>query len=763
MKAVQSPENEALKQSDELDLVGMLDVFVDYRWIIFKIFLVCVALATAFAFLFPPRYQADISVQVEDGTGMASAQSLLGDVSSLFDYNSPTSAEQQIMASRLVVTSVVDELHSYINLHPSRFPLVGDFISRSNDTVMRPGILGIGGWAWGTESADVVRFDVPRRVEGDQFTLTVLPGDRYRLSGLDLDHPVTGRVGTEEVFETTYGATRMFVKSFNAAPGTKFKLVRKSRLDAIMDLQNSLDIQEKIKSSGVLIATLKGSDPVMVRDRLQAIGRYYVKQNIERKAADAAQSLVFLNDQVPVLKKQLEDAQARYTQMRNKEGLVDLPEEAKIALQQTADTKVRMLELQQKRDELASRFTSSHPDVIALDAKIATLRAQQGAFDQQLKRLPNTQQDAVRLMLDVKVGTDLYTALLNNVQQLKLVKAGKIGSVRIVDVPVVPEDIAFPNRPVTIAAGALLGLLLGVGFAFVHSFLFAGIAEADEIETQIGLHVYATIPESRRQQQLHRGLGKIDAAGARLLAEDQPREPAVESLRSLRTALHFAMLNARNSVILISGPAPGVGKSFVSANFSALLAGSGKRVLLIDADLRKGSLNQYFGKRRERGLSDVITARLSFDQVIHRNVVPNLDFISTGELPPNTGELLMHERVGQFLASKARDYDFVIFDSPPVLAVTDAVMLAAHCGTVLLVARAGVTRVAELAESVKQFARARSTVTGALLNGVNPKSARLSYGRKSGAYRYVQYDYDEKRPEQASRWRQVIDRLGRAR
>lgn len=760
MKPLQSPANEALKQDDVIDLIGVLDVFVGYRWVILKICLCSLALATAFAFLLPPLYQADISVQVEDGSGSGAAQSLLGDVSSLFDYNSPTSAEQQIMASRLVVTSVVDELRSYIVVRPRRFPLIGNFISGFNDAVMRPGVLGVGGWAWGTESADIVQFDVPKRLEGDQFALSVLSGNRYRLSGWDLDEAVTGRVGVAEVFQTSSGPMTLLVKSFNAAPGTKFKLTRKSRLDTIMSMQKGLEIQEKIKSSGVLIATLTATDPVLVRDQLQAIGRYYVKQNVERKAAEAAQSLVFLDTQVPLLRKQLEDAEARYTQMRKKQGTVDLPEEARIAIQQTADSRTRMLELQQKRDELASRFTNSHPDVIALNAQIAALRSQQSAFDQQMKILPGVQQDAARLMLDVKVATDLYTALLNNVQQLKLVKAGKTGSVRVVDTPVIPENFAFPNRPVTIAAGALLGLLLGVGFAFAHNFLFAGIAEADEIERHAGLHVYATIPESRKQQQIDRN--SIDHASAvRLLVEANPREPAVESLRSMRTALQFAMLNARNNVILISGPTPGVGKSFVSANFAALLATSGKRVLVIDGDLRRGYLHEYFGQQRARGLTDVITGALSPDQVIHRSVVPNLDFISTGVLPPGSAEILMHERVGQLLENSAHDYDVVLVDSAPVLAAVDAVVLAEHCATVMLVARAGHTRVGELVESVRQFAHAGITVSGALLNGLDPKSGRRSYNRKNGGYRYVQYCYEDPRPALTSRWRQLLTRYDR--
>ncbi|WP_345815071.1 polysaccharide biosynthesis tyrosine autokinase [Paraburkholderia sp. PREW-6R] len=748
-----------MKHDEEIDLIAVLDVLVDYRWIILKICVTCLVLATAFAFLFPPRYEADISVQVEDGTGMAAAQSLLGDVSSLFSYNSPTSAEQQIMASRLVVTSVVDQLHSYIVVRPSRFPVIGDLISRFNDSIGRPGVLGIGGWVWGPESADIPLFDVPKRVEGDHFALTVLEGGRYRLSGWDLTDAFIGRVGQVEEIKTEYGPLTLCVKSFNAEPGAKFKLTRRSRLDTIVDMQNGLDIQEKIKSSGILIASLKGTDPITVRDQLAAVGRYYVKQNIDRKAADAAQSLAFLDTQTPLLKEQLENAEARYTQMRNRQGSVDLTEEAKIALQQTADAKTRMLELQQKRDELAARFTDSHPDVIALGSQIATLRSQQSAFDQQIRRLPDVQQDAVRLMLDVKVDTELYTALLNNVQQLKLVEAGKTGTVRLVDTPVVPEQVAFPNRPLTIAAGALLGLLLGTGFAFVHSFLFAGVAEAEEVESHTGLNVYATIPLSRHQQQVN--ADDSDASDVRLLVERHPHDPAVESLRSLRTALQFAMANAANKVILVSGPTPGVGKSFVSANFGALLASSGKRVLIIDCDLRRGYLHQNFRRERESGLTDVIAGKLRLNEVIHRNVIQNLDVVTTGDLPFSAAEVLLHERVQGIFEACARDYDVVLVDSPPVLVATDAVVLAHYCATVLLVARAGRTRVSELSESVKRFAHNGIAVTGVILNGVDPKSGRRAYSRKNGGYRYVQYSYDDSRIAPLSRWRRLISRIGR--
>jgi tyrosine-protein kinase Etk/Wzc len=750
-----------LSDEDELDLVGVLDVLVEYRWTIVKAVIACALLATVFAFLYPPRYQADISVQVEDSPGAAAAQSLFGGMSSLFDTNSPASAEQQIMASRLVVANVVDELRLYIVARPSRFPVIGNLISRINDRPVQPGIFGLGGWAWGTESAEVLEFNVPKRMEGDSFTLTMLPDGRYRLAGGDLDTSVTGQIGQALSIATPYGPINLLVKSFNALPGTGFKLVRNSRLMAITDMQSGIKIEEQIKSSGILIAKLKGRDPVAVRDQLKAIGRYYVKQNIDRKASDAAQSLAFLETQIPILRQRLEDANARYTRLQEKQGSVDLSEQAKLALQQSADATTRMLELKQKRDQLATRLTGAHPDVVALDAQIGTLSGQQRAFDLQIKRMPLEQQDAARLMLEVKIDTELYTALLSNVQQLELIKAGKTGSIRVVDTPVIPEDIAFPNRPVTVLIGMLLGVLVGVGYAFAHSFLFSGISSAEEIESHTSLSVYATIPKSEEQQQHSmEHVARMDHLS--LLAQTHPDDPAMESLRSLRTALEFALFDSANNIILLTGPAPGVGKSFISANFSALLAKSGKRVLLIDGDLRRGYLYKYFGARRDRGFSDAIVGEAPWTDLIKRSVLPDLDFLSTGRTTPDASELLAHERAKKILEECSAAYDVVIIDSAPILAVTDAVILAKYCGNVMLVARAGHTRVADLVECARRVTHGGARITGVLLNGINLRTARLSYGNRNGGYRYVKYDYPYTEPKVSkSPAARLIDRLRR--
>ncbi|WP_321958990.1 polysaccharide biosynthesis tyrosine autokinase [Burkholderia cenocepacia] len=725
-------------RDDELSLAGALDVLVAHRWLIALVTAACIGTGTLYAFLSHPQYRADILIQVEDSGDASAAKSLLGDVSSLFDVKSTASAEAQILASRLVVARAVDDLRSYIVVEPKRFPVIGDFVSRLNAGIARPGVFGIGGYAWGDERAELARFDVPKPLEGERFALTPLDGGRYRLSGSALPAPVVGTAGRAERFPTAHGAIVIDVTGFDANPGTRFTLVRESRAETIDTLRRALDVQEKVKQSGVIVATLRGPDPRRVQAQLQQIARHYVRQHIERRSADAAQSLAFLNAQLPVLKKQLQDAEQRYTNLRNANGTVDLTEESKLILQQTADAKTRRLELQQKRDEMAARFAPGHPDMLALDAQIATLQRQQQGFDRQVKRLPDLQQDALRLMLDVKVDTDLYTALLSNAQQLELVKAGRTGSVRLVDAAIVPEDPVSPNRPVVIAAAALIGLVLGAALAFARDFMFGGVGSADEIEQRLGVDVYATIPDSPRQRHIARQM-RAHAPGPHLLSVLHPHEPTVESLRSLRTALRYAMQGARNNVLLLSGPVPGAGKSFVAANFAALLAADGMRVLLIDGDLRKGYLHEHFGLARERGFAELVTGALAPHDAIHAEVTPNLDFIATGALPSNPAELLVNDRIGALLDMLSPRYDAVVIDSAPILAVTDAVVLGRHAGAMLLVARAGSTRIAELGEAIRRLAHNGLAASGVLLNGVDPRAGR--YGTRYGAYRYAQYGY----------------------
>ncbi|GAU07089.1 polysaccharide biosynthesis tyrosine autokinase [Burkholderia stabilis] len=735
-----APPQQTAEDGSETDFVAVLDILMESRWLIATITCVFLAAGLAYAILGKPVFEANIMVQVEDSPDTSAAKSLLGDVSSLFDVKSSAAAEQQILASRLVVERAVDKLNLFIDASPKRFPLIGDWIARHGDGLSDPGVAGLGGYAWGRERIDVTLFDVPRKNEGDTFKLTSLGGKRYRLEGGDLDAAVDGTVGTLEHFRSPRGPIVLRVDAIVAKPGAAFVLVRNSRLKTIEDIRDRLNVQERVKQSDVVVASLQDTDPKWVSDTMNEIGRQYVRQNIERKSAEAAQSLEFLTAQLPQLKQQLTDSEARLTKLRNEHGTVDLTEEAKLALVQTADAKTRLLELQQKRQELMSRFTDRHPSVAALDEQIAALNGYRNTAELQIRRLPDLQQEAVRLMLDVKVNTDLYTALLNNMQQLQLVQAGKVGNVRLVDVAAVPEVAVRPKKALVAVASLLLGLLAGCGAAIVRSMLFHGISDHNEIERRLGLAVYATVPISEHQRDLAEEAARKSGHKS-VLSIDFPNEPAVECLRSLRTALQFAMLEAKNNIVMIAGPAPGVGKTFISANLAVVMASAGKRVLLIDGDIRKGRLHDYLGFPRDRGFTELIAGSARVEDVMHREVVDGLDFISTGTMPKNPAELLLNRNLASLLDDLSSRYDIVIVDSAPVLAVPDSGILGAFAGTALLVTLAGKTKLGEIGESAKRFAQNGIRLNGVIFNGVNPRLGQYGYGSKYGGYRYVAYEY----------------------
>ena len=727
-----------MQDDDEIDLLGLLDVLLDARWLIAGITVLVLLLGGAYAFLSRPVYQANSLIQVEDSKpGAAGA---LGEAASLFDIKSPATAEIEILRSRLVVAKSVDDLQLYVSASPKYLPLVGGWLARRATGLSDPGFMGMDGYVSGKESIRLGLLEVPDELQGQPLLLVTTEGG-FELRDPDGQTLVQGKTGTPASFGSGDDKGRILVTELKAKPGAHFNVARYSRLDVIEQLQRDLAISEQGKQSGVIALQLQGGDPQKIARTLNAVGTNYVRQNVERKSAEAEKSLDFLGGFLPQLKKQLEESEVRFNKFRNQNGTFDLGTEGKNYLDTSVKLQGTLLELQQKRREQSAQFTSAHPVIQTLDAQIAAVSKEIAGLTSKVKTLPNTEQDLLRLTRDVRVNSELYLNLLTSSQQLRLVKEGKVGNVRVVDAPVVPERSIKPQRAQILAISGVLGLLLGMGLAFLRNSLRPGIKDPGDIESATGLHVFATVPHSAEQEKLSK-LIKSQAPGTHLLAVTHPEDPGVESLRSLRTALQFAMLDARNNIVLFTGPTPGIGKSFTSANFAAVLGAGGKRVLLIDADMRKGHLHQFFGMKRGHGLSELITGTRTLGDVVHRAVAPNLDLLTTGTMPPNPGELLMSPATVQLLQHLSTEYDLVLIDTPPVLAVSDTQVLAPHAGTVFLVARAEVTALGELQESTKRLGQIGVPVKGVVFNDLDTSRQRYGgYGYKYSRYRYTNYQY----------------------
>jgi tyrosine-protein kinase Etk/Wzc len=708
-RVVEAPHEEAA-----FDLKGYLNTLFDNRWLIGGITAFITLVAVLYALVAKPVYEANLMIHVEEESPNAS-KNILSEASSLFETKKAAIAEMELLRSRMVISRAVDNLQLYIDVQPKYFPIAGFWFANQNGNgLSHPGLFGYGGYVWGAEKAEVSLFEVPDVWLGREFTLTALSKQRFRFSGQRI--AFDGNIGLRYRVPTPEGVIELKVDRMDANPGARFRLRRMSRLAMVEAIQNALMITEQGKQSGIIEVKLQGENARRTFGLLSEIGREYMRQNLARKTEEAEKSLAFLNQQLPILKRQLEQAEDRYNQFRNTHGTVDLQEEGRNILAQAAAARTREIDLMQKKTELLARFTEDHPIVMAINRQRKEVEAEVQELNARIKALPELEQNENRLARDIKVDTDLYTALSNTAQQLRLISVGRVSNVRMVDAPIPPEKPIKPNRPLIVALAVVTGLFIGIVVAFTRKAMMGGIEDPQKIERLLRARVvYATIPHSSNQDKLMRK-ARSDSGALPLLARIIPEDAAVESLRSFRAALQFSMPHFRNNIVMFAGPTRGIGKSFVSANFAAVMAASGKRVLLVDADLRNGQLHRYFGVGRERGLSRAILGQQAVEEIIHHDVVDNLDFIPTGELPPNRSEFLLHLNFGGLLQRVSPHYDLVLLDPPPLLAVADALIIGAHAGAVFIVARSGRTNEAEINESIKRLNHAGISPQGVVFN-----------------------------------------------
>ncbi|MFL9921020.1 GNVR domain-containing protein [Paraburkholderia fungorum] len=640
----------------------------------------------------------------------------------------------EVLGSRFVVAQAVDKLNLVVDASPRYLPVVGRLIANYNDKLSTP---APGGFVWGKEHIDVSRFDVPSQLYDRPFTLRKSDAGSYELAYRDIR--LRGTVGESMHATTPYGPIDVRVDGIDANLGAEFNVTRFSSVAAIESVRKSLSITDKGKESDVIKASYDGTDPVKTAAVLNAVASAYVQQDIQRRSEEAGRSINFLEVQLPELKRQVEAAEVKFNAYRALHGTVNLSEEATNLLRRSAEAQRRRVELEEKRKDLLALYTSEHPSVRSIDSQLQVAQGDVDRIAEQAKKLPPLEQDVLRLQRDVQVNNEIYTALLNTYEQLRVVKAGKLGNARLVDTAVIPEQLFWPKRTFIMCVSLLFGLFCGIAAALTRRQLFDAVNDPYEIEDTIGLQVYANVPYSAREARRAPRL-RSPRSQSTILANSSNLDPAIESLRGFRTVLEYALLDARNRIVLITGPTSGVGKSFITLNLAAILGESGKRVLLVDADLHRGHLHQHIGGERDPGLSDLIRGTCGLDGAIRSNALPGVDFIPTGTSSPNATDLLASRKADATLARLADEYDVVLLDAAPLISTDAALHLANLAGTTFLVVRQGVTGMGELREATRKLERIGLAVRGVVVNGLRLRPGHRSYGY--GRYRYAADSYE---------------------
>ncbi|PXW22825.1 polysaccharide biosynthesis tyrosine autokinase [Paraburkholderia caballeronis] len=728
MQPTSHPGHAARTEEEDVVLGQLLRVIVDdIGWLI-GIAAAVVAIAVFYCYVAKPVYSADTQVRVEpaDYTSQALTQTQTGaSITSGSSGSLPTDAEIQMIKSRSVVEPVVKQFHLNFSVTPVTVPVLGNLANRlaTPGTPSRPW-LGLGSFAWGGEVVNVDAVDVAPELEGRKLTLTALDDGRYVVSGPDGARLLEGRVGEA----AQGGGVSLLVSRLVARPGTRFTVVRMNDLDAITGFQSAIQVQEQGKQTGVIGISLEDTDPARAADIANALAQSYLREHVATKQADASKMLDFLRSEQPRLKRDLENAEAALTAYQSKSGSINASDEAKIYLEGSVQYEQQISAMQLQIASMLQRFGDEHPVIVAARQQLAQLEGERQKFDTRFRDLPATEVKAVQLQRDAKVAEDIYVLLLNRIQELSVQRVGTGGNVHIVDSAMRPGQPSKPKRVLIVSAAALLGLILGTGFVLLRRNMFKGIVDAEQIERSFHLPVYGLVPLSSEQAALEkRGPAPGGSRLREVLANSRPRDLTVESLRSLRTSLQFSMMDAKNRVIVLTGSVPGVGKSFLTANLAVLLAHSGKRVLMIDGDMRRGALERYLGGPQEGGFSELLSGQIALDEAIRSTEIDNLHFVSCGRRPPNPSELLMSPRLGQYLDGLSKRYDVLLIDTPPVLAVTDAAIIGGHAGSTFLVLRSGMHSEGEIADTLKRLRSAGVNVQGGIFNAV-PQRARNSYG-----------------------------------
>ncbi|EMQ0913029.1 MULTISPECIES: polysaccharide biosynthesis tyrosine autokinase [Raoultella] len=707
------------KDADEIDLGRLIGEFIDHRKLIISVTSLFTLVALIYAIFATPIYQADALIQVEQ----KQANAILSNLSQMLPDSQPQSApEIALIRSRMILGKTVDDLNLQARVKQKYFPLLGRGFARLSGD--KPGSLSIS------------RLYIPENDnDTPEIILTVKEKNSFSISVGDFI--INGKVG--ELLDER--GISLKVDEISAKPGTEFSIVYVSRLKAITDLQDDIAVADQGKDTGMLTLSLTGDNPVLIERILNSISENYLAQNIARQAAQDAKSLEFLSKQLPEVRSDLDQAEDKLNQYRRKSDSVDLSLEAKAVLDQIVNVDNQLNELTFRESEISQLYTKEHPTYKALMEKRKTLQDEKSKLNKRVSAMPETQQEILRLSRDVESGRAVYMQLLNRQQELNIAKSSAIGNVRIIDNAVTQPKPIKPKKILIVLIGIILGVMTSAGVVLLRVFLRRGIETPEQLE-ELGINVYASIPIAEtfsKSVVQKKGWSKKSAEEIQgFLAVDNPADLAIEAIRGLRTSLHFAMMEARNNVLMISGASPNAGKTFVSSNLAAVISQTGKKVLFIDTDMRKGYTHKLFNENNTNGLSDILSGKVEINRALKKVVSGDFDFISRGMAPPNPAELLMHRRFGELLNWASENYDIVVLDTPPILAVTDAAIIGNYVGTTLLVARFELNTAKEIEVSVKRFEQAGVTVKGCILNGVVKKaSSYYGYGYSHYGYSYT--------------------------
>lgn len=723
-KATWAPSQVTTLTGDEegISVSELVNVLRGGKWTIVAVAAAISALALLYAFLAPSVYEANALIEIQQQNQPSLGSGASSDIlSALLPIAAPADTEIEIMTSRAVLKPTVEKEHLNIRIDSGGLPFIGRIFSHS----------------MASEIA-IKKLQVPDGWMDQDLRITAKGGGAYELASPSGEEVLEGQAGKPA--SALNGAVKIMIDKLDVPPGKSIDVKRIYDQEAIATLQGKLTAVEQGKDTGIVQLTLDGENPIRIKNILNTLVDQYIKQNVAAMATQAKNSLTFINKQLPKIKHQLDVSQGKLTAYRQKNGAVDLDKQAQAMLQELTTLESQLTQINLAQAAMRQRYTDRYPGLKSLHDQAKDIQSKIDAIHSRINQLPEQEQTYVSLTQNVNVYQQLYTALLAKSQDLQITKASTTGSARVVDHAVRPITPVAPRRGIIIVLGIILGLIFGVVIVFFKRALSHAIQDSAELENAFGLPVYSIVPHSSRQTYLINKAKRNKTEKLAILAVDDPQDPAIEAIRSLRTSINFAIQDVPRKIITLGGCGPGVGKSFLSVNLAHVMGSSNMKVLIIDADMRLGHLHKYFGGRKEPGLSQILSGQATIEEAVYSSPNgENVDFLPSGPYPPNPSELISGPNLEPMIEACAAKYDVVIIDVPPVLAVAEGLNLSRIATANFLVIKAGDQSIQEIRVAIDRFRQNGITLKGFVFNDLTRQAAAYTYGRYVKTYYYTRY------------------------
>jgi capsular exopolysaccharide synthesis family protein len=752
---------------DEIDLKEIWRIIRSYRRSIAAIFTTVILAAIFVTLTTRPIFQSTTSVMIKENSGDPS--------SFVFDFGVSSSKQRlqneiEVLQSyyfhdQVVQTLIADGSANELALFGTRYirkryrllDFFFEWISQEPDSLISPQDLSykqqmriVQGLRANTNAttvrgADVLKIEVTSTDSSDAVFLANRISDTYR--NLDLEG------GQGELH---------FVLAFLDTQIAKYEKRLASIENELQEFQSEYQIYAPDGSANLLLQDLTKYEGIYYTN----IAEYQVSEErikyLKGQLSDSEKALMeeitnTNNPMIVALRGKIAELEAQKVQQMIDEGWNE-------GSLQARDFNRRIEEMKQKLTDLtASLILSgwSEEDPFSASQEIFTkivdqevgLHSSGSRADEykklvdlmsaRLTNLPAQTLQYARLFRELKLNENLYLAMKQKYEESRITEAGRLGKVRILDPALIAEKVK-PRKKMNVLFGLAMGVGLGLGYAFLREFMDNTVKSAEHLERK-GLTILGIVPDmhhksggSIKKQKANPSKGGTDFR-RRLITYEDPKSPVSESYRSLRTNISYASADKKIKSLLVSSPQPGEGKSTTTANLAIAFAQLRKRTLLIDADLRKPVQHNVFGLDRGPGLAEYLIGEVEeINTIVHPTKVENLSIITAGGLPPNPSELLGSAKMSSMVDQLEQEWDMVLFDSPPIVAVTDASMISSEIDAIAMVVKAGQTDRAAVDRALDTIKNVKAPLIGVILNGANPETLA---GKYSYYYSYYNYYY----------------------